>query len=166
MLSMILALAAGVPAAASPASGADWPVYGNPRYGYEMCYDPRLFTPQTEAKAGDGRRFTGKYGAELLVFAQYDAAESGLAQWVEQQAAYYTGKNGHITHRVIHPGLAEVVGDDGHGRRFFNRTLKRPGPVETFLTVQLSYPAAESARFEPVVQKLAGCLKFVPQEEN
>lgn len=156
MLSYILAMAAAAapqPHSADPSSA--WPHYANARYGYDVCYST-AFTPEPEADAGDGRKFAGPDGAQMLIFGQFNAADSTLAQWAESQAKTYTGKRaGKITHRALHPGLAVISGSDGKGNLFYTRTLAKG---DRFVSLQFRYPARQAKRFQPIIEQTARCL--------
>lgn len=158
MLPYILAMAGAASAQPIGAAPADaWPHYSNARYAYDVCYPAAVFTPEPEADAGDGRKFTGPDGAQMLIFGQYNAAGTTLARWAEAQAGTYTGKHGEITHRAVHPGLAVLAGSDGEGRAFYIRTRQQGN---RFISLQFRYPTSQTARFQPIVEAVSRCLSL------
>ena len=159
MLSHILAMA-GAAAAQTPTaapSDAAWPHYSNARYAYDVCYLATQFTPEPEADAGDGRKFAGADGAQMLIFGQYNVTEATLAKWAEDQAKTYINKRGKITHRALHPGLAVLSGTDGKGNLFYTRTLAKG---DRFVSLQFRYPARHAKRFQPIIEKTSQCLSL------
>lgn len=143
--------------AALLAASAPWPVYANGRYGYAVCYPSALFKAEPEADNGDGRRFSGRNGAQMLVFGQYDAMQVGLKNWASEQAAHYAGKHGRISRRESLPGAIALAGDDGLGKAFFMLTRQRE---DVFATVQLSYSRQEAARYKPIIARLKACFQL------
>jgi hypothetical protein len=132
-----------------------WPTYSNVRYGYSVCYPVAMLRPQREADSGDGRKFVGADGTELLVFGQWNAEDRSLSDWAADEAQSYTGKRGRITYRAAHPNWVVLSGNDGKGFDFYTKTIKR---ADEFVTFQIRYPAARSRVYRPVVERLSRCL--------
>jgi hypothetical protein len=132
-----------------------WPTYSNARFGYAICYPVALLRPQREAENGDGRKFTGADGAELLVFGQWNADARSLSDWAADEVQSYTGQRGRITYRVARSNWLVLSGNDGKGFEFYTKTIKRS---DQFVTFQIKYPVAQSRVYRPVVKKLSGCL--------
>src|SRR5262245_16388493 len=64
-----------------PAAAADdWRTYHNDRYGTTIDY-PSVFKPGTPTESDDGLAFTSADGAELSVFASYNALGFDLADF-------------------------------------------------------------------------------------
>ena len=114
MMLLVAAIAAAVGGTNASAAGT-WPTYVNVRYGYQVCYPASALRPQREADNGDGRKFLGAGGAELLVFGQFNATDSSLYHWAADEARIYTGKRGRITYRAARPNWVVLSGDDGVG---------------------------------------------------
>jgi hypothetical protein len=141
--------------AAVLAPGMTWPRYSNVRYGYNICYPVALLRPQREADNGDGRKFVGADGAELLVFGQWNGEDRSLSDWAADEAQSYTSKRGRITYRAARPNWVVLSGNDGKGFEFYTKTIKR---ADEFVTFQIRYPAAQSRVYRPVVERLSRCL--------
>jgi hypothetical protein len=151
---MFLVASAAALASSNPASASAWSTYANVRFGYQICYPALVLRSQREADNGDGRRFVGANGAELLVFGQYTLGSS-LAAWASDEASVYTGKRGRITYRAGRANWLVLSGDDGGRFQFYTKTLKRD---ERFVTFQLKYPASQARLFRPIVERLSRCL--------
>lgn len=141
--------------ATAMAASTAWPTYSNVRYGYAICYPAGVLRPQPEADSGDGRRFVGADGAELLVFGQWNADRASLPSWAMNEAQAYTGKRGHITYRAARPNWLVLSGTDGGRFEFYTKTIKR---ADEFVTFQLRYAAAQSQIYRPIVDRLSHCL--------
>lgn len=154
---MFLAAAATVALSMASAGAAPpWPTYVNTRFGYQICYPAEVLRPQPEADNGDGRKFTGEGGAELLVFGQFNVNDASLADWAADGARTYTGKRGRITYRAARQNWVVLSGDDGGRLVFYTKTLKR---ADEFVTFQLKYPRAQARIFRPIAEQLSRCLK-------
>lgn len=140
---------------AALAPAGDWRSYVNARYAYSICY-PRQFVPQGEADNGDGQVFAGPGGAELRVYGSNNVLDRSLAEEMADQARLLTGRNGKVTYRFANKGSAVVSGDDGAGTVFYAKTIARS---DQFLSFQLRYPKAASARYKPVVETIARCFR-------
>lgn len=154
---MILVTAASVALNfAGATAAAPWPTYVNARFGYQICYPAKVLRPQPEADNGDGRRFTGAGGAELLVFGQFNVNDSRLADWAAEGAQAYTGKRGRITYRAARRNWMVLSGDDGGRFVFYTKTLQRE---DEFVTFQLKYPRTQARLFRPIAERLSHCLR-------
>lgn len=138
---------------------ANWPAYSNVRYGYQIYYPSELLQPQREADNGDGQRFLGPNGAEMLVFGQFNSSKSSLTKWSEGQAKVYMGKRGRIIYRAVRRNWAVFSGNDGGGFEFYIRSIEKAG---RFVTFQIKYPTRDSKIFRPVVGELAHCMRTSP----
>ena len=140
---------------ASAGTAAAWPTYVNVRYGYQICYPATVLRPQPEADNGDGRKFVGENGAELLVFGQFNVSGLSLAKWAGDAGQTYTGKRGRITYRAARRNWAVLSGTDGGRFAFYTKTLKRD---DEFVTFQLKYPHDQARLYRPIVERLSRCL--------
>lgn len=140
----------------SASAATPWPTYVNARFGYQICFPAKVLKPQPEADNGDGRRFTGAGGAELLVFGQFNVNDSSLADWAADGAQTYTGKRGRITYRAARQNWMVLSGDDGGRFVFYIKTLQRE---DAFVTFQLKYPRTQARLFRPIAERLSRCLK-------
>lgn len=149
-----LALGLGQLGAASAAPTA-WRTYSNPRFGYQTCYPHELLKPQPEADNGDGRKFVGADGAELLVFGWFNSDDRSLAQWASEEAVSYVGQKGTISYRVVRKDWAVLSGSDGKGSDFYMKVAKNG---DAFVTYQIRYPTQKAGTYRPVVDRLAKCF--------
>lgn len=139
--------------AAALAAGTTWSTYANARFGYSICY-PATLKPQRGADNGDGRKFVGANGAELLVFGQY-ALDKSLAAWAADEVTTYTGRRGQITYRAGRENWLVLSGNDGTSSQFYMKAVKS---ADRFVTFQLKYPASQAALFRPIIERLSRCL--------
>lgn len=139
------------------AAVAQWSIYTNVRFGYSVCYPPSVLQAQEEADNGDGRKFLGANGATLLAFGQWNSESVSLAAWTERQAKFYAGKHGTITYRAGRGGWQVISGTNGAGSEFYIKAMTRD---DAFVTFQMEYPAAEAAKYRPIVQRLSHCFAW------
>jgi hypothetical protein len=159
---MVAAMAAallGMPAAATPvatqaaAQAAKWPVYANARYGYRVCYPPRLLKAEAEAPNGDGRRFSGARGATLRVWGSNNALDQTVAASAADERARLS-ENGKVTYAVVRPTWFVLSGQQ-NGQVFY---LKSVLARNAFSTMELRYPAGQTASWSPVAAQVSRCF--------
>ncbi|MHC1790601.1 hypothetical protein [Solidesulfovibrio sp.] len=127
--------------AGNPASGR----YYNAKYRYRIAYPEAVFTPQGESDAGDGQRFLAAGGrARLLVYGAFNA----LGTTLDQEYREALGQAGRtVTYQVLRKDWFVVSGlarDD----IFYRKTILAD---DIFRTVELTYPRALKATFDPLV---------------
>jgi hypothetical protein len=136
--------------------GHTWVYYGNPRFQYHICYPKDVLTAQREADNSDGRKFTGKDGAELAVWGSNNALDSNLKQEIEESGKRLAGPNGKVTYRAMHAKWAVVSGENGDGlfyaKIFYNRK------ADQFKDFEMTYDKSQAALYNPIVSKISGCF--------
>ena len=142
------ALVAAFLAAAAPASAGD---YTNSRFGYSITYPDGLFTPQPEAENGDGRHFLA-HGADLAVWGGYNALNQSPADIAGETLANCTGAT--APYKLVKPTVV-VVSCLTKGGVVYRKTYIRGDVLTSF---ELTYPAAERARWDAVI----GTLRLSP----
>lgn len=124
--------------------------YANARFGYALTYPAGLFVPQPEADNGDGRHFKALHGsADLAVWGGYNALEQSagdIANLAAQDCAPSSKP-----YRLVMPTLVVVSCPTAPGV-LYHKTYIRADVLTTF---ELIYPAAEHARWDKVIGKLA-----------
>lgn len=155
-LSWTLALATtltagGVASAESPR----WATYANPRFGTLIDYPAELFSERDPPPANsDGQRFHSVDGrARLAVYAFYNIDADTPQSYLDKYPA-----DGPTSYRRVTPrfyALSSRRGDDINYQRcnFDGRT---DGTIHCF---EITYPAAEQARFDPIVKRLGSSLR-------
>ncbi len=150
------ALAIGQPHAAA-AVPAGWKTYQNARFGYSVRYPGDLLQPLPEADDGDGRHFQALHGhADVAVWASYGADDT-LGSLADEAAQGCIG--GRASYRVVRdhdvpPFMALSCLEPG-GQVLYAKAL-RCKDVTT--QIQLTYPAAEKAAWDPVAAKMSASL--------
>lgn len=154
----LLLLVAGMPAMAADHG---WNVYANARFGYSICYPGDLLTAQPEADNGDGRKFTGKSGAELTVWGGYNILEEDMATIV----AGLAGENAVVSYRRTAKSWAVISGKENGAIFYAKALLKRNAArgINTVRAFRLTYPTSEAKTYDPVADRLARCFRSTGQ---
>ena len=131
---------------ATPALAGD---YTNSRFGYSITYPDGLFTPQPEAENGDGRHFLAQGGADLAVWGGYNALDQSPADIAGETLANCTGAA--APYKLVKPTVVVVscLTKDGV---VYRKTYIRGDVLTSF---ELTYPAADRARWDAVIGKLS-----------
>ena len=150
------ALAIGHPQAAA-AVPAGWKTYQNARFGYSVRYPGDLLQPLPEADDGDGRHFQALHGhADVAVWASYGADDT-LGSLADEAAQGCIG--GRASYRVVRdhdvPPFMALSCQEPGGQVLYAKAL-RCKDVTT--QIQLTYPAAEKAAWDPVAAKMSASL--------
>jgi hypothetical protein len=123
--------------------------YGNARFGYTIDYPAGLFAPQPEAENGDGRHFTALHGgADLAVWGGYNANDQSPDDIATTAAGDCVSAP--KPYRLVKPTVVVVSCATANGV-LYHKTYIRGDVLTTF---ELTYPAAEKARWDAVVGKL------------
>ena len=134
--------------AAMPARAGD---YTNSRFGYSITYPDGLFTPQPEAENGDGRHFLA-HGADLAVWGGYNALNESPGDIAGETLSKCAGTA--APYKLVKPTVVVVscLTKDGV---VYRKTYIRGDVLTSF---ELTYPAAERARWDAVI----GTLRLSP----
>ena len=147
-------LATAAVANAAPADGHAWKTYDNGRYGFEACYPADLFHPGAEPDAHDGVAYSGPAGTSLTTAAINDIDHQTPAKEALDEFQAVAGPGVQITYKASKADWA-VVSGSGNGKVFYVRRTVRRGVSAGFA---LMYPAAEQARYAPIVRRMNGCF--------
>lgn len=155
LATLLLGMAAGVSAIAAE---HEWNVYENVRFGYSICYPGDLLTAQPEADNGDGRKFTGKSGAELIVWGSYNVLEQDMDALIGDLA----NAGAALTYRRATKDWAVVSGREKGNIFYAKLLLERTAldDVDTVRAFRLTYPADEAKTYDAVAAKLAKCFEL------
>jgi hypothetical protein len=150
----VLAISHPQPAPVVPVA---WKTYQNARFGYSVRYPGDLLRPLPEADDGDGRHFQPLSGhADVAVWASY-GADDALGALADEAAQGCVG--GRASYRVVRdkavPPFMSLSCLKPGGTVLYARAL-RCKDVTT--QIQLTYPAAEKAVWDPVVAKMSASL--------
>ena len=148
----VLAVAVALAGSASAAT------YANARFGYWIDYPADLIVPGRESDNGDGREFHAQGGTvRIATWGEYNALDQTpgqLAQVSEKDCqsgkiAYHVAKSRLVAFSCVMPG----------GRILYQKTLIGG---DVLATVRFEYPSAERAKWDPVVNRVAGSLRLRP----
>lgn len=149
----LFSMTAGVPAVAAE---HEWNVYDNARFGYSLCYPGDLLTAQPEADNGDGRKFTGKSGAELTVWGSYNVRK----QDIDALIGDLSGDGDTVTYRRVTTYWAVVSGRE-KDHVFYAKLLLEENAadgVDIVRVFRLTYPASAANTYDAVAARLAECF--------
>ena len=152
----VVAIACTSSTAASARPSADWDIYANARYGFQVCY-PRSLVPKGESANSDGQTFRARDGGELLVWGENNVLEKGLVAMSEDRGRELAGENGRITYRARGPHWAVISGAGDHGRLFYRKAFERG---DQFVTLELTYPGRAAAEYRAIATQLSHCFRI------
>jgi hypothetical protein len=136
--------------------------YNNARFGYSIEFPSDLLLMQTESDNGDGATFVSKNGsAEMRVWGQFNVLNRSVR---DEYTEVLKRANTNFTYkRLLKNGFA-ISGISGY-RIYYQKTIYRPGKGGVFYTFTIEYPAAERAKFDAAVQRIAKSFKFDPSAD-
>jgi hypothetical protein len=144
---VVAVLSAALPAAAAPTH-----TYLNTRFGYSIAY-PADLKPEPESENGDGRVFHSADGlVEARVWGAYNAENDSVSKLADTAATDCTSKP---TYRRIARTFFAVSCRAG-SKILYEKTLIHGDQLSTF---EITYPAADHARWDAVVTAMAGSLR-------
>ncbi|MET0269227.1 MAG: hypothetical protein ABW173_02255 [Sphingomonas sp.] len=145
-------------AAAMPAPAADddggWTTWRSERFGFSICYPAEIFSKRRESKTGHGVSVESLESAQLIA-AAVDYGGGTLAEPLRMERE-----------RLTHVSLI------GRGENWFVVSGWRVDQVlytkaikvgDRLYAVRLRYPRSTAARYDPIVERVARCLK-VPED--
>ena len=149
-----LAVAACV--AATPVVAADaMATYDNARFGYAVSYPASQFNAQPESGNGDGRAFKAKgSSAQVLVWGAYNALSQTRAQMAAEIEADCLSRP--ASYRVAKANLVAVSCNMAGGAVLYEKHLIHGDQITA---LRFTYPASESARWKPVVERVSASLR-------
>jgi len=132
--------------------------YVNVRYGYSVNFPTGLLVAEPESDAGDGRAFHARRGsAKAAVWGAWklddlDQRPSTIAAEAEQECG------GPAAYKVVKPTMAAVSCVTKKGDVLYRKTLLKGDQI---VSLQMTYPAAERATWDPVLQRVAASLTIL-----
>jgi hypothetical protein len=136
--------------------GHSWERYTNVRFQYGICYPKDVLSAQREADNSDGRKFTGKDGAELAVWGSNNALDSTLKKEADETAKRLAGPTGRVTYRAARSNWVVISGENGtrlfYGKIVYNRK------ADQFKEFEMTYDKSQAALYNPIVGKISGCF--------
>lgn len=148
-------LLAITPSAGSAQDGHRWKTYTNARFGYSVCYPTDLLAARPESDNGDGRAFEGADGSRVTAWASYNVLDSTVSKAAQMDEERLAGKSGTISYKVVRADFY-VLSGKAQGMIFYHRTAL---VQEAFSTVEILYPAAQSATWDPIAARISRCFR-------
>ena len=150
-------IASAMLASAASAQLADWRAYTNARFGVAVEYPDVFSVRSAEPDNGDGQSFATADGrAKLTVYGSYNADGRTPAQLLE---AYKT-EGVDYSYAQTGRGWFVLSGTKGDTIGYMRCNL---GPrADVVGCFDIEYPAAEAARWAPVVERLGRSLRVRP----
>lgn len=137
-----------------------WDTYVNVRYGFQVCYPKDLFRPHGEPDNSDGQTLTARDGARLLVFGSNNVLAQSLPDRVRELVKDAGGAQARVTYHVTRPGWDVSSGSNGGDRIFYIKVFERE---DQFIVLDLTYKAADQARYGPIAARMSRCFRTDPQ---
>lgn len=140
-------------------AAAGWANYANVKYGYSTCYPAQIMRAHGEPAAGDGQFATSRDGGEWRVWGHYapDGTPSeNLTSEAANLKADLAGRHGVITYSTARPGWTVFSGRNDK-MIFWVKLMARDDRV---VTIQLTYPIAQAAKYQSIPSNLNRCSKI------
>ena len=133
----------------------NWKTYTNERFGFSVCYPSDLLHPGVAPDNNGGRTFIGFDGGRLAAWGSWNAMGSTLAESANEDKKRFAEGAGKITYSLVRNDFYVISGTSGD-QTFYNHTAFANGK---FSAVELTYPTAESARWNPIVARVSQCFE-------
>lgn len=152
---LIAGALAALPRAAFAEKRETWKLYSNERYGATIEY-PSRFKPGTPPDNNDGLSFTADDGAELKVWGSLNVLEHDIPA-LEAFLREGSKADEKITYRAAGRNWLVLSGTRGDKVFYTRYLLSHRNEVEN--AFDISYPAALTAAYDPIVARIAKSLK-------
>lgn len=144
--------------AAVPAAQADSLTYVNDRFGTTLTFPLDIFDAIDPPPAnGDGRRFRSNDGAELAAYGQFNTLDQTPETLIEWDTDIVEKNGGAVTYSASGKDWAVVSGKQGDDIFYQRHEFNQDGSV--IHSMEMRYPAAWSARYDPLVGGIADSLE-------
>ena len=131
-----------------------WSTYVNDRFGTSLSYPADVFVMQPPPENDDGRTLVAADGAKVLVFGGYNVDSETLAS----KRASLTGDDyRRVTYNATGKNWFVVSGHRAIGgvESIFYEKYIVSAASETVHSLIVTYPAKSTARYDPIVNRLA-----------
>lgn len=137
---------------ALPASAEDWKSYVNGRFGAAAEYPARFLL---RTSSGNGRNFKTADGrASLWILGFYRIKDQTPQSLIETRRA-----PGVVYNLTTADGGAITMAGRRGGQIVYERCLKSGEHEDIYVCIDIEYPAAEKANWDPIVARIAGSLR-------
>ncbi|MGH9820990.1 MAG: hypothetical protein ACRD43_12560 [Pyrinomonadaceae bacterium] len=150
-------------AAASPAQDK-LAIYTNDRFFFSIEYPSDLLKMLPPPDNDDGRTFrSADKQIEMQVWGEYNAESRTLQERYERDLKGFTEKPAYMVSKRDWYVLSGTKDD----KIFYEKVLvRRRGDTDIFFTFTIEYPAAQKAKFDPIVKRMADSFKFDATVDN
>jgi hypothetical protein len=136
-----------------------WKWYSNVRFQYTICYPEDLLVPEGESENGDGQRFLGKSGAQLIVYGRNNALDEQLRDVLAQTQSRLVGPSGKVTYKLLRSRWFVVTGLSGPAI-FYAKTIYSHRQFKSF---EITYERSWAAVYNPVIPSINSCFADLAQ---
>jgi len=147
-LSMIAAVLAAGAAQAKPFT------YVNERFGTSATFPDEIFTDRQEPpENGDGLKWLSKDGTSIAIYGSYNVLDDTPGS-LEKSGKALPGRT--VTYARTGSNWVVLSGLE-NGRVFYERLVI--GPTDIIHGIQITYPEALKAKYDPLVGAIASSLR-------
>lgn len=140
---------------ATPALGADWQRYQNPRYGFAVDV-PASFALEQEADNGDGAIYRSADGRAVLRAYGGMVTQASFEDEVTAAMGYATQDGWALSYTQVTPDWASYSGTRG-GEILYTRAVATCGGTQ-YVGFEIIYPKSQLADFDAVISHMVGSL--------
>jgi len=128
--------------------------YTNERFGTSATFPHEIFTEQQEPpENGDGLRWLSKDGAEIAIYGSYNVMDD-TPKSLEASGKALPGRT--VTYAKTGRNWVVLSGFED-GKVFYQRQVI--GPTDIIHGLQITYPKALKAKYDPLVGAIAASLR-------
>lgn len=160
---MLSLLTAGGPAQGSEADVPDgWTSWHNARFGYSICYPRALFPITRESPEKHGIAMESSDSAQMTA-AGMTYTRKTLAEPIRMEKERLTHIALMSSSRDLTNGDTEFVVSGTRVDQILYTKAMRSG--DRLIAIRFRYPQSLQARYAPIVERIAGCLRFSKNED-
>ncbi len=128
--------------------------YENERFGTSATFPAEIFTDRQEPpENGDGLRWLSKDGASIAIFGSYNVLDD-TPKTLEASGKTLPGRT--VTYAKTGRNWVVLSGIE-NGKVFYERRVI--GPTDIIHGLQITYPEALKAKYDPLVGAIASSLQ-------
>jgi hypothetical protein len=142
---------------ATPALGAEWSSYENPRFGYELLVPPDYGPDGPPPENGDGRVFIRDDGSQLLRVYGGNLVDRDFEDAVGLAMDAATDRGWALSYKRVTPRWASYSGTR-NGMILYARAITLCGGTQ-FASFEIEYPDDDLAAMNSVIDKMVPSLK-------
>lgn len=144
---------------AAPAAGQSWQAGSDADGGYGFCYPAAVLKAQPQKAGSDVRWFAGPNGAAMRIVTHANPDGQSLSERMARASMPATDPDPMAYPRINYRRLYDdyfIATGNTRDEDSFEKTYLADG---AFLTLQITFPQADAAKWRPLVKRISACFK-------